>query len=181
MLKLTHSSSQFKNRIDLAQLEGRPSFTIGLDYQGRHYNMLNLMNNRNEIFTGVATVRVPLFRSRYNAQKQEAELRLRSTDYRETALNNRLSSEIESTINELRDARRDYRLITEELVPRTQLALDLITEDYSTGQAGFDEVLQITRELLALEMERVEKLMIQNRAMTVLEQITATSLGYVND
>jgi cobalt-zinc-cadmium efflux system outer membrane protein len=175
--RLNAHKKEFQNRMELATLEGRPSFILGLEYQGRNFNMLNLMPDGTELFTGVATVRIPIFRSQYRAQKQEARHQLQSTDFLVIELANRVRTDIEDAINKLRDGQRKHRLITKELVPRTRTAIDLISEEYVNGRAGFDELLQIARELLMLEMERVEKLTIQNSAMSTLEQLTAIDVN----
>ncbi|MFU8813295.1 MAG: TolC family protein [Balneolaceae bacterium] len=172
--RLEAQKSEFRHRMDLARLEGRPSFVLGFDVQGRQHGMLNLMMERNEILTTTATIRVPLFRSRYNAQRQEAQLQLQRVQLQEEGLTNTMQTRIEQSYIDLIDAQRKHRLITEELVPRMEHAFALITEEYRNGTARFDEVLQISRELLMLEMERVEKLTAQNSAMAALEQITAT-------
>ncbi|MEX2457158.1 MAG: TolC family protein, partial [Balneolaceae bacterium] len=84
---------------------------------------------------------------------------------------NRLTTEVERILEEVRKSERTIRLLEEELVPRAQQAFTLLSEAYSVGNARFDELLQIQRELLDLEIERVEAVAGQNRAVVRLESL----------
>lgn len=166
---------RFKTRIELARLEGYPSFGVGVEYMGRDFGMMSMMDLDN-MFIGMATVRIPLYRGKYRAQRKEAQLRLQATDHLEIDLANRLNSELEKAMKSLRDAQRDYRLITEELLPRSKQVFNLLSDEYRTGQVRFDEILQVLRELLALENEQIEALAAQNKAMAAIEQLVANEL-----
>ncbi|MEX2602425.1 MAG: TolC family protein [Balneolaceae bacterium] len=177
--RLDSQRSQFNNRLELARLEGRPSFGIGLEYMGRDFSMLNMMPEMKETFIGMATVRIPLYRSKYRAQRQEARFRLQATDELETDITNRFQADIESAMKSFRDGQRAYQLITDELLPRAEQILEILLEEYSTGQVRFDELLEVIRELLALENEKIEALAKQNEAMADIEQLIGNELpGY---
>lgn len=166
---------QFKREMDLARLEGRPSFGIGMEYMGKDFGMMSMMD-LDHVFIGMATVRIPLYRNKYQAQKREAHLQLQATDHLESDLANRLQSKLERTMKALRDAQRDYSLIIEELLPRSEQAVNILSEEYAGGQVRFDELLQMLRELLMLEMERVNALVGQNKAMAAIEQLMGNEL-----
>jgi len=173
--RLEAQRNQYRNEAELARLEGRPSFGLGLEYTGRDFGMMSMMD-LDPIFAGMATIRIPMYRGKYKAQKKEAQLRLRATDHLETDLTNRLQSDIEKAMKRLRDGQREYQLISEELLPRSEQILELLSDEYGTGQVRFDEILQVLRELLALENEKVEALAEQNKAMAEVEQLIANEL-----
>jgi outer membrane protein, heavy metal efflux system len=52
----------------IAKLEGRPDFGLGVEVMGRDFGPMSMFPNARESVIGMATVRVPLFRSRYNSQ-----------------------------------------------------------------------------------------------------------------
>jgi outer membrane protein, heavy metal efflux system len=79
--------------------------------------------------------------------------------------------ELESVMEEVRSSERSVILLDEELVPRAEQALRILSEEYSTGTARFDELLQIQRELLELEFERIEAIVKQNRAVAKIESL----------
>lgn len=158
---------------DLARLEGMPSFGVGVEVMGRDFSTMSMMPDMNETVVGMATVRVPLFRERYRAQREEAQMEIRRTQQQERNMGNRLRSDLESAMNRLRDAQREEELISGNLLSRTEQALEILMEDYSVGRVTFDEVLQVQRELLDLELERLQQLARQNKAMARIERITA--------
>ncbi len=174
--RLEAQRSQFQNRVDLARLEGRPSFGIGLEYMGRDFSMLSMMPDMTETFIGMATIRIPIYRSKYRAQQREARLQLQATDALETDLTNRFRTDLEKAMKSLRDGQREYRLIADELLPRSEQVLEILSEEYRTGQVRFDELLQVVRELLDLENELVEALANQNEAMAEIEQLIGNEL-----
>jgi outer membrane protein, heavy metal efflux system len=174
--RLEASRSAYRSSKELARLEGRPSFGVGLEYMGRDFGMSNMFTGMNETFTAMASIRLPLNRGRYRAQKQEAELQIQAADHLEEDLANRLFSDLEKAMKTLRDGQREYRLISEELFPRTETIFELLMEEYRTGKARFDEILQVISELLDLENEKIEALAMQNMAMADIEQWIAIEL-----
>lgn len=173
--RLNAQRNQFKNQLDLARLEGLPAVGIGLQYMGTDFGMMSMMD-LDPVFIGMASINIPLYRGKYRAQRREARLQLQSIDEREIEVQNRFQSEIEKSMKKLRDGQRNYQLITEELLPRTEQVLDILSDEYSSGQIQFDEMLQVLRELLALENEKVEALTTQNKAMAEIEQLIGNEL-----
>lgn len=167
--RIDSQRDQYNKEMELARLEGRPSFGIGLEYMASDFGMMSMMDLEN-VLTGMATVRIPLYKGRYRAQRNEARLQLRAADNLEADLTNRLHSDIERAMKSLRDAQRDYQLIVGELLPRSRQTVEILSEEYAGGQVRFDELLQVLRELLMLEMERVNALVAQNKTMAAIEQ-----------
>ncbi len=155
----------------IAQLDGRPSFGLGVEVMGRDFGPMSMFPDAQESFVGMATVRLPIFRSRTNSQQQQIISRKRALDSERIQIENRLSSEVESALEELRKAERTLRLLDDELIPRATQALDILGEEYTVGRARFDELLQIQRELLDLEIERIEEVVGQNRAVVRVESL----------
>jgi|GEM_PF-632405 len=159
----------------VAQLSGRPSFGLGLEVMGRDFGPMSMFPDARESFIGMATVRMPIFRSRTKSQQQQIASRKRALDSELLQTENRLSSEVESALEDLRKSERNLRLLDEELVPRAQQALDILSDEYAVGRARFDELLQIQRELLDLEIERIEAVVGQNKAVVRIESLIGTA------
>jgi len=157
-----------------AQLAGRPSFGLGLEVMGRDFGPMSMNPGATESFIGMATVRLPIFRTRTRAQQQQISERLSALDFDRHQAENRLAREVESVLEEARKSQRNIRMLEEELVPRARQALDILSEEYSVGNAQFDELLQIQRELLGLEFEHIEAVVEQNKAIVRIESL----IGY---
>lgn len=158
-----------------AQLDGRPSFGLGLEVMGRDFGPMSMFPDATESFIGMATIRLPIFRSRTQSQRQQITERLNALEFDRHQTENRLTAEVERVLEEIRKSERNIRLLEEELVPRAQQAFTILSEAYSVGTAQFDELLQIQRELLELEIERIDALAGQNRAVVRLESLVGNS------
>ena len=158
-------------QLRLAKLDGRPSFGIGLEVMGRDFGPMSMFPDAKESIIGMAVVRVPLFRSRYDSQKRQANFRLNALDHQQELAENSLLAELEEISEEIRSAERSLIMLDDELVPRARQALTIMSEEYTTGTIRFDELLQLHRELLDLEFERIEMVVKQNKAVAKIESL----------
>ena len=158
-------------QLRLAKLDGRPSFGIGLEVMGRDFGPMSMFPDAKESIIGMAVVRVPLFRSRYDSQKRQANFRLNALDHQQELAENSLLAELEEVSEEIRSAERSLIMFDDELVPRARQALTIMSEEYATGTIRFDELLQLHRELLDLEFERIETVVKQNKAVAKIESL----------
>ena len=158
-------------QLRLAKLDGRPSFGIGLEVMGRDFGPMSMFPDAKESIIGMAVVRVPLFRSRYDSQKRQANYRLNALDYQQELTENSLLTELEEVSEEIRSAERSLIMLDDELVPRAKQALTIMSEEYATGTIRFDELLQLHRELLDLKFERTEAVVKQNKAVAKIESL----------
>ncbi len=155
-----------------ARLQGRPGFGLGLEVMGRDFGPMSMNPEMNESFFGMATIRVPIYRSRYSAQYRQATEQLQGLDYERIHTENRLLTDLEEALERFRESERSVQLLDVELIPRAEQAYEILGDGYAAGNVRFDEVLQLQRELLNLELERIEALVRQNKAVITIESIT---------
>ncbi len=161
------------HRAALARLEGRPDIGIGLEVMGRDFTSMAMMPDVNEGYVGMLSVKVPLYRSRYDAKIRQALLEAQAVRHSQTQLENRLARQTEEALVRWRKTEREIRLIDDALIPRARQVLDVLKEEYAAGNVAFDEVLQVQRELLELSIERVNALAAQNKAVVQIEYLYA--------
>jgi outer membrane protein, heavy metal efflux system len=163
---------------NLARLNGRPSFGLGIEVMGRDFAAMSMFPDSGEMVVGMATIRIPLYRSRYSAQYRQAVEQIQSVDYRRTETNNRLSTELEQALEQYRESVRSTTLLDQELIPRAEQALEILSEEYASGNVRFDEVLRLQEQLLELELEQIEVLVKQHSAMIRIESLIGDVLPY---
>jgi len=168
---LSFRKSALEQQERTAELRGRPSFGIGLEVMGRDFGPMSMNPNATESFIGMATIRLPIYRTRTRSQKQQITNRLQSVEMERVQTENRISSDLESAMESLRSSNRSIDLLDIELIPRARQVLDILSEEYTAGSARFDELLQIQRELLQLEFERVEAVVNQNKAVARIDRL----------
>jgi len=168
---LNFRKSALEQQERIAELRGRPSFGIGLEVMGRDFGPMSMNPNSTESFIGMATIRLPIYRTRTRSQKQQITYQLQSVDMERVQTENRISSDLESAMETLRSSNRSIDLLDLELIPRARQVLDILSEEYTAGNAQFDELLQIQRDLLDLEFERIEAVVNQNKAVARIERL----------
>ncbi len=163
---------------NLARLTGRPSFGLGVEVMGRNSAAMSMFPDSGEMIAGMATIRIPLYRSRYSAQYKQAVEQLKSVNYRRTETDNRLGTELEQALEQYRESVRSITLLEHELIPRAEQALEILSEEYASGNVRFDEVLRLQEQLLELELELVEVLVKQHKAIIRIETLAGDVAPY---
>ena len=174
--RLDAREDQYRSSLERARLEGRPEFGLGVEVMGRDFSMMSGMDDMNEGVVAMATVRLPIYRTRYRAQREEAQNRIRSVEVQREETDNRLLSRLERYQKDRRDADREIRLLEDELIPRAEQALEVLSEEYRGGNVRFDEVLQVQRELLDLELELLQAQTAHNRSIAQIEWLIAAEV-----
>ncbi|HET6527341.1 MAG TPA: TolC family protein, partial [Balneolaceae bacterium] len=104
-------------------------------------------------FVAKLSVSIPLYRDRYEAQKQEARLTMQSIEYQQIHLQNQLTTKAEKQLQEYRDAQYRINLYKDKLIPKTNRALEIAIESYSAGTGNFEELIRLLQQLLTYEMK----------------------------
>lgn len=152
-----------------ARLEGRPSFGIGLMVMNKNYMYMPLMSGERAGLTGSLTIRLPLSRSKYRAQRKEARIEARVAREEQQEVTNRLAAEVESQLQQYRDANRRIALHEERLIPKTRQALEIALSEYAGGRGNFEQIIQLQQQLLEYEMMLNTAYVEQNIATAEIE------------
>jgi outer membrane protein, heavy metal efflux system len=168
---LSARETELRMRDRIARLDGRPSFGLGLEVMGRDFGPMSMNPEAKESFIGMATIRLPIYRGRTRSQQRQVGEELRAIDQLRGQAENRLDADLSVALEDTRRYDRAIRLMEVELIPRAEQALEILREEYASGNVRFDELLQIQRELLDLEMDLVEAIAGQNRAVVRMETL----------
>ena len=162
-----------RDAIRLSQLEGRPSFSVGVEVMGRDFGFMRMMDDMNESVTAMASIQLPVFRGKYRAQREEAEARLEASRLREQQQTNELRSQLEAYLHTYHDATRRVELNRNRLIPRADQAVQVLREDYSAGRTPFDEVIRMQRQMLDYGVALIEAQVKQHQARANIEALLA--------
>lgn len=154
-----------------ARLEGLPSFGLGLMVMNKNFMYMPLMSGERATLTGSLTIRLPLSRSKYRAQRQEARIEARIAREEQQEVTNRLTTEIESLLQQYRDAERRIALHEERLIPKTRQALRIALSEYAGGRGDFEQIIQLQQQLLEYEMMLNTAYVEQNIAIAEIEAL----------
>ena len=152
MLSLQQEALSYRK--ELAGKQGKPDFTIGLDYTFIGQGENNLAGTDAFVFPMIG-ISIPLYRNKYRAMVNEVVYLQEAKEYELTDKINILETILEKTWKDYLDADRRLRLYISQLELSNQ-SLNLLETEYATGNKDFEEILRMERKVLkyGLELEK---------------------------
>ncbi len=159
LLSLSLQQEALLFRKELAEKQGAPNLSIGLDYI--------FVGKDNNKFTGTDAfifpkigITIPLYRKKYKAMVNEVIYLQESKEYQKSDKENLLENIFENVWQDYMDADRRIVLYKKQLELASK-AITLIETEYTTGNQNFEEILRMERRLLTyslkLEKSRSDK------------------------
>ncbi|MBW3467069.1 TolC family protein [Arthrospiribacter ruber] len=159
LLMLEKEGLAYQKQGEMAKLEGKPMFGLGLNYMvfsprpemgvpggmgGMDYMPAGMGNN---MIMPMATVSLPIYRKKYKAMEAESKLYWEANERQKEDLQRNLETEFETILVSIKDADRKIRLLQDQ-IELTEQTLELSVTSYATEGSSFEEILSIQRELL---------------------------------
>jgi outer membrane protein TolC len=159
LLVLSLQQQALNFRKELASLQGKPYFSIGLDYTFIGKGTNNLSGTDAFIFPMIG-ISIPLYREKYKAMVSEVVYLQESKGLETADKVNLLETVFENSWKEYLDSDRRIFLYTSQAELARQ-SLKLLEMEYATGNKNFEEILRMERKLLqyglSLEKARSDK------------------------
>lgn len=154
---------------------GYPMVGLGLNYSLINKNMMSesAMNGKDMIMPMVS-VTLPVYRKKYNAMKNEAELMKTATAQNYEASVNALQTEYYNAMQLFRDAGRRMELYKNQYQLAAQ-SFDLMLKSFSVSSSGLTDVLRVRQQMLDYELRQVEAVADYNTAIAWLNRLMANS------
>ena len=169
-------------KAEMAKLEGRPMFGVGLNYMyyskrapmgslgGAHGGAVDYMPGGmgGNMVMPMVSMTLPINRKKYKSMVRSSELMREASLQQQKAAENELSAMLEEMLSELRSTERNARLY-EEQTKLLQQTLDLMLTDYATGSGSFEELLAVQQQLLDYRLKEVSNQVMRQIAFARLE------------
>jgi outer membrane protein TolC len=154
---------------------GYPMVGLGLNYSLINKNMMSesAMNGKDMIMPMVS-VTLPVYRKKYNATKNEADLLKTATSQNYEASVNALQTEYYNAVQMFRDAGRRMELFKNQFQLASR-SFDLMLKSFSTSSSGLTEILRVQQQMLDYELRQVEAVADYNTAIAWLNRLMANS------
>ncbi|MBR9860377.1 TolC family protein [bacterium] len=159
----------------LASKQGMPQLGLGFDYVivNKRADM-NVDNNGRDVLMPMFTVSLPIYRSQYNAQLNEARKLQSVYEYQKLELLNELERNFECSRYELYTEKSRIELYQRQ-IEDSELNLNLLLTEYSNSGQNFEEVLRMQQQILEYQKLKVSAISNWFTAIAKLEYITAKS------
>lgn len=159
-----------RQAIALNGLDAKPSFGVGLDYtMVKQRTDAEPMANGRDILQLRATVKVPLFRKKYEAKELEENLKIQALDQQKTNLFSKFNAAIEKAYSDYESAKLRTELYQQQK-EITQTAINILETDYSTRGNSFDELLQLEKELIDYDLKVLKAVVKSHLALAQIER-----------
>lgn len=157
----------------VAQKLGMPKFGIGLDYTlvGERTDV-SMPDNGKNVLMPMISISIPIFRSKYNALVQEAQILKESYQLQKQELTNNLISEYEMTWFEIQQLLQQITLYQEQ-IHISQQSLNLLFAYYENSGKDFEEVLRMEQELLKYQKMKATALVQYHIAVAKINYLTS--------
>lgn len=161
----------YESRKKLVTGMGYPMLGLGLNYSIINKNEMSAsaMNGRDMVMP-MLTVTLPVYRKKYNAMINEAELMKTGISQNYQAAANSLQSEYYQAVQLYHDAQRRNKLYENQYNLASKV-FDLILKSYSTASSGLTDVLRVRQQALDYELKRAEAVADFNTAVAWLKRM----------
>jgi outer membrane protein TolC len=145
---------------------------VGLEVMGPDFSMME--SSFAWPIVPSVSMTVPIWRSKSNAIRREADFRVEESAARYDAALSALTAERAEAALILRQADETVTLYRDRMLPRSIELADLILLEYSTGKRMADEVIMARRETLELSMTLEMAIAERNTALARLQSLYPT-------
>lgn len=171
LLGLDKQIAAFENQVIVAKKEGLPKFGLGIDYSIiSKRDVPDLALNGQDVLMPMISVSLPIFRKKYNAAQQEAQLMVNATTEKKEAVMNNLQTMLASAKFDASKSNDLLNLYSEQ-IKRTKQAIVLLVTSYSSSGADFVEILRMNQELLVFEKATATEIKNQYTAIAKLDYL----------
>jgi outer membrane protein TolC len=154
---------------------GYPMVGLGLNYSIINKNVMSESTmNGTDMIMPMVSVTLPVYRKKYNAMKNEAELLKTATSQNYEASVNALQTEYYNAVQLFRDAGRRMELYKNQYQLASQ-SFDLMLKSFSASSSALTDVLRVRQQMLDYEFRQVEAVTDYNTAIAWLNRLMANS------
>lgn len=166
---LNMKKEAFNSSIVVAQKQGLPMVGLGLNYFMIGESEMAGSNSGKDALMPMISVSIPIYRAKYKAQRNEAELNIESIASQVINKQNQLNNELEMNWAMYNDATRRVDLYNEQNIKAKQ-TLEIIISSYTNSGKDFEEILRIQRVMLNYDLQLIKA--VKDKNVTVAKIIS---------
>jgi outer membrane protein TolC len=170
---LDYEKKSFEARGKMVRRMGYPMVGLGLNYSliGKtQFPMGPPSMNGKDMMMPMVVVTLPIYRRKYNAMINEAELLKTATSQNYQAAVNSLQAEYYQAVQLYQDAKRRIKLYDNQYQLASK-SLDIMLKSFSASSSSLTDVLRIRQQTLDYELKQVEAIADFNTAIAWLQRL----------
>jgi outer membrane protein TolC len=178
---LSYEKKAYLARKKMVNGMGYPMVGFGLNYSiiGKSDMSTTSMNGKDMVMP-MLSVTLPVYRKKYTAMREEAELLSKSSSQNYQAVSNALTAEYYSAVQLYSDALRRVKLYGDQYTLASK-SLEIMLKGFSSSTVSLTDVLRIRQQTLDYELKQVEAVTDLNTARAWLNRLMASSENHKNE
>ena len=170
---LQYEQQSLDSRKRMVTRMGYPMIGLGVNYSVISKNeMITSTMNGKDMIMPMVTLTLPIYRKKYKAMQEEAELQKTATAQNYTASANNLKTEYYQAVQLYQDAQRRIDLYRSQSLLAGR-SLDIMIQRFSVSGSGLTDILRIRQQTLDYDYKKVEALTDYNTATAWLKRLMA--------
>ncbi|HUF08743.1 MAG TPA: TolC family protein [Rhodothermales bacterium] len=153
--------------IALAKRAWLPDLGLHVSYIGIAQEPIPVAADGRDALMVGATVRIPLFGGNINAGVAGAEIERLQLEFDRIAIETDVRTRVDDLTSRIERESEQMKLLSGSLIPQAQTTVEVALSDYTTGRAGFLDLLDAERTLFSFR-DRVEET-IERYAVAIAE------------
>ena len=172
---LDYEKQSIEARKKMVTRMGYPMVGLGVNYTviSKFPYATTAMNGKDMIMPMV-TATLPIYRKKYNAMRNEAELLKTAASQNYQATANSLQAEYYQAVQLYQDAQRRIKLYDNQYQLASK-SLDLILKSFSVSSSALTDVLRVRQQTLDYELKQIDAIADLNTSIAWLKRLMAFS------
>ena len=175
---ITEQGLAYKAKAEMDNKMSYPMVGLGLQYMinSKTTEPIFAMGDMNgkDMIMPMATITLPIFRKKYQAQQRESKLWWESSAQNFNNTFNTLKAEYYNYKSQLEDLDRAIKMYDKQTT-LAQTTFDLIVKEFVSGKSDLTNVIQVQRQLLGYKLKRTDSLADYNTMVAAIQKILAIS------
>lgn len=175
---ITEQGLAYKAKAEMDNKMSYPMVGLGLQYMinSKTTEPMFAMGDMNgkDMIMPMATITLPIFRKKYQAQQRESKLWWQSSTQNFNNTLNTLTAEYYSYKSQLEDLDRVIKMYDKQTT-LAQATFDLIVKEFISGKSDLTNVIQVQRQLLGYKLKRTDAISDYNTMVAAIQKILAIS------
>jgi outer membrane protein, heavy metal efflux system len=138
---------------ELAKKNYYPDFMLGVTYRDTRESSMPGTMSENDLLEGMAGITLPIQVGKYRAAEREAYFAYQAAVKARAEEEKSLGADLRVAIYEYRDAERKMDLYRNGLLPKAEQALQVVQQEFATGEGQFLDLIDAVRMLLEFQLE----------------------------
>ncbi len=174
---LNYEKEAYQARKKMVTGMGYPMIGLGLNYSiiGRSDMSVSPMNG-NDMIMPMISVTLPVYRKKYNAMREEADLLSQASSHNYQAASNSLNTEYYTAIQLYQDAKRRMKLYEDQYALASK-SLEIMLKSFTASTVTLTDVLRVRQQALDYELKQVEAITDLNTAKALLVRLMAVGMN----